>query len=257
MLLAIDMGNTNLTLGLYEGSKLGARWRLSTDMERMADEYGLQILGVLQHSGCSLRQLDGVILSSVVPQVTSRIIQACRQYLEQEPMVISSEMNTGLVIRYENPTSVGADRIADAVAVKELYGCPAIVVDFGTATTFNAINRDSEYLGGAIAPGMMIALEALVQRTSKLPTVDLTKPPSAIGGNTIHAIQSGILFGYAGMVEGMVARFKQIIGEDARVIATGGLSEVIATATDAFTDIAPWLTLDGMRILWEKNQPNG
>ncbi|NTU75877.1 MAG: type III pantothenate kinase [Anaerolineaceae bacterium] len=256
MLLTIDIGNTNLTLGLYEGAKLGARWRLSTDPERMPDEYGLQILGVLQHSGCSPKQLDGICLSSVVPPVTGRVIQACKQYLDLEPLVVSSELKTGIKILYENPSAVGPDRIADAVATKELYGCPAIVIDYGTATTFNAITRDAEYLGGAIAPGMNIALEALIMRTSKLPTIDLQIPPSVIGRNTIHAIQSGMLYGYASMVEGMVKRFRAILGEDAKVIATGGLSEVIAQSTDVFTDIAPWLTLDGLRILWEMNQPS-
>lgn len=256
MLLTIDMGNTNLTLGLYEGPKLGARWRLSTDPERMPDEYGLQILGVLQHSGCSPKQLDGICLSSVVPPVTGRVVQACKQYLELEPLVVTSELKTGIKILYENPSAVGPDRIADAVATKVLYGCPAIVVDYGTATTFNAITRDAEYLGGAIAPGMNIAMEALTMRTSKLPTVDLQIPPSVIGRNTINAIQSGMLYGYASMVEGMVKRFRAILGEDAKVIATGGLSEVIAQSTDIFTDIAPWLTLDGLRILWEMNQPS-
>jgi len=253
MLLAIDMGNTNLTLGLYEGQKLGARWRLATDHNRMPDEYGLQILGLLQHGGCSIRQLDGVILCSVVPPLTARLTQACRQYLHQEPLLVRSDMNTGLKIQYEDPNAVGADRIADAVAVLHLYGGPACVVDFGTATTFNAISAQGEYLGGAITAGIQVPAEALSQRAAKLPPIDLQRPPNVIGRNTAHAMQSGLLFGYAALVEGMVARFRAELGEDMKVIATGGLSEVLADITPVFTEIAPWLTLDGLRILWELN----
>jgi type III pantothenate kinase len=255
MILTIDMGNTNLTLGLYEGARLGARWRLATDHERMPDEYGLQILGLLDHSGCAPAMLEGICLSSVVPNLTSRIVQACKQYLHLEPLVVNHTLKLDLTILYENPAGVGADRLADAVAVLELYGAPAIVVDYGTATTFNAITRQREYLGGAIAPGINIAAEALIQRTSKLPAVEYILPPGVIGRNTVHALQSGLLNGYAAMTEGMVARFKAEIGEDARVIATGGLAEVVAQATQVFTDIAPWLTLDGLRLIWEKNRP--
>lgn len=254
MLLTIDIGNTNLTLGLYEGQKLGARWRLATDHQRMPDEYGLQILGLLQHSGCSPAQLDGICLASVVPPITTRLITACKQYLLRDPLVIDSNSNTGIEILYEDPRAVGADRIVDAVAVMQIYGGPACVVDFGTATTFDAITADAKYLGGAIAPGIGISAEALVQRTSKLPQVDLQRPPSVIGRNTVHAMQSGLLFGYVCMVEGMVARFRAELGESMKVIATGGLAEVVARETDVLQIIAPWLTLDGLRILWEMNQ---
>ena len=257
MLLTIDIGNTNLTLGLYEGTKLGGRWRLATDHERMPDEYGLQILGLLQHGGCAPTQLDGICLSSVVPPLTSRVVQACQQYLHQSPLVVSSEVKTGVTILYEDPKTVGADRIADAVAVHFLFGGPACVVDFGTATTFNAITADGSYLGGAIAAGIGIATDALFQRAAKLPRVDLNPPPSVIGRNTVHALQSGLLYGYVAMVEGMVSRFRQELGPDMKVIATGGNSERIAKHTAAIQTIAPWLTLDGLRIIWELNQNDG
>ncbi len=253
MLLTIDIGNTNLTLGLYEGRTLGARWRLATDHERMPDEYGLQMLGLLEHGGCSPDDLEGICLASVVPTVTGRIIQACTQYLHKMPFIIDSSVQTGIQIRVDDPRSVGADRIVDAVAVRQLYGGPACIVDFGTATTFDALAADGAYLGGAIAPGIGISADALVQRTSKLPRVELTAPPSVIGTNTVHAMQSGLLFGYVAMVEGMVMRFRQVLGADMKVIATGGLAEVVAAQTDVLQIIAPWLTLDGLRMLWEMN----
>lgn len=254
MLLTIDIGNTNLTLGLYEGQKLGARWRLATNYERMPDEYGLQILGLLQHSGCSIQQLDGVCLASVSPPITNRILQACQMYLHQEPLLIDDKVKTGIPILYENPKSVGADRIVDAVAVKTLHSVPACVVDFGTATTFDAINAKGEYLGGAISPGIGIAADALFSRTAQLPRVDILRPPSVIGSNTVQAIQSGLLFGYVALVEGMVARFRKELGEEMQVVATGGLAELVAKETSVVDVIAPWLTLDGLRILWEMNR---
>lgn len=254
MLLTIDVGNTNITLGLYEGQKLGARWRLATEHERMPDEYGLQILGLLQHSGCAPSQLDGVCMASVVPPLTSRILQASRVYLNQSPLVVDHSIKTGIKILYEDPNAVGADRIVDAVAVLNLYGGPACVVDFGTATTFDAITAAGEYLGGAIAPGIGIAAEALVQRTAKLPRVDLQTPPSVIGRNTTHAMQSGLLFGYVSMVEGMVERFRKELGKEMKVIATGGLAEIVARETECIQILAPWLTLDGLRMIWEMNR---
>lgn len=255
MLLTIDVGNTNLTIGLFEGSKLGARWRLATDHERMPDEYGLQMLGLLQHGGCSPAQLDGICIASVVPPLTPRILQACRNYLSDDILVIDETVETGIKILYEDPRAVGADRIADAVAVCTLYGGPACVVDFGTATTFDAITAAGEYLGGAIAPGIGIAAEALFMRTAKLPRVDIKAPPSVIGRNTVHAIQSGLVFGYVALVEGMVERFRRELGPDMKVIATGGLAEVVANHTDVIHHLAPWLTLEGLRILWERNRP--
>jgi type III pantothenate kinase len=254
MLLTIDIGNTNLTLGLYQKSTLYASWRLATDHKRMPDEYGLQILAMMQHSQCSPEQLEGICLASVVPPLTGQIVQACRKYLKISPMVVDSTLDLGIKILYDDPNAVGADRIVDAVAVQHLYGGPACVVDFGTATTFDAITAQGDYLGGAIAPGITIAAEALYQRTSRLLKVDIQRPPSVIGKNTTHAIQSGLLFGYVAMVEGMVTRFRVELGENMKVIATGGLAELIADETRVFDIIAPWLTLEGLCMIWEMNK---
>jgi type III pantothenate kinase len=254
MLLTIDIGNTNITLGLYSGAAPGPRWRLATNLGRMPDEYGLQILGLIRHSCCDADRLTGVCIASVVPPLTPRIVQACRDYLGQEPLVVDAGVKTGVRIRYENPRSVGADRIVDAAAVRRLYGGPACVVDFGTATTFDAISKEGDYLGGAIAPGIGIASEALFMRAAKLPRVELKRPPSAIGRNTVHAMQSGLLFGYVGLVEGLVARFRRELGPEMKVVATGGLAEVIAEETDIIDIINPWLTLDGLALIWERNQ---
>lgn len=255
MRLVIDIGNTNITLGLYQGRSLGSRWRLATDHERMPDEYGFQILGLLQHGDCELSELEGICLSSVVPTLTGRIVQACNQYLGYDPLIVTHTLKTGVIILYENPAGVGADRIADAVAVVHLYGGgPACVVDFGTATTFNAITENNEYLGGAISPGIYIAANALFTRTSQLPRVDLKKPPSIIGQNTIHAIQSGLVFGYVSLVEGMITRFQKELGDKMKVIATGGLADLIAPETKFIQITDPWLTLNGLNIIWELNK---
>lgn len=254
MLLTIDIGNTNITLGLYEGKKLGGRWRLATDHERMPDEYGLQILGLLQHSGCSVAQLDGICMASVVPILTSRFTQAIKWYFNRPLLVVDETVQSNIKLLVDDPKTVGADRIVDAVAVHALYGGPACVVDFGTATTFDAITAAGEYLGGAIAPGIGIAAEALSSRTAKLPRVDLQMPPSVIGRNTVHGMQAGLLIGYIAMVEGMVKRFQGELGKQMKVIATGGLAELVAENTKVVDIIAPWLTLDGLRILWELNQ---
>jgi type III pantothenate kinase len=254
MLLTIDIGNTNLTLGLYEGDTLGAHWRLATDHNRMPDEYGLQFLGLLQNAGKTIQDIKGISLASVVPPLTGRVVQACREYLKQEPLVVDAGVKTGIKVRYEDPKAVGADRICDAVAVMKLYGGPACVVDFGTATTFNAITKDGEYLGGAITAGINLAAEALYTRAAKLPRIDLQVPPSVIGRNTVHAMQSGLLFGYVSMVEGMVNRFRAELGGDMKVVATGGLAEVVAHETKVIDIIAPWLTLEGLRIIWEINE---
>jgi type III pantothenate kinase len=255
MLLTIDIGNTNITLGLYDGKELGPRWRLATAFDHMPDEYGLQLLGLIGHAGQTADSIHGICLASVVPPITSKIIEACRRYLNREPLVVDAGVKTGVRVRYEDPRAVGADRIVDAVAVVHLYGMPACVVDFGTATTFDAISKNGDYLGGAIAPGISIAADALYQRTAKLPRVDLRKPPSVIGRNTVHSIQSGLLYGYVGLVEGMVTRFRKELGPEMKVIATGGLADIIAPETKAIQIVAPWLTLDGLQIIWEMNKP--
>jgi len=255
MLLAIDIGNTNITLGLYREAELIQAWRLATDHDRMPDEYGLQLLGLIKHAECKGEDLTAAALASVVPPLTGRFLEACQKYLDIDPLVIDAGVKTGLKIRYEDPKfTLGADRVVDAVAVLQLYGGPACVVDFGTATTFDAITSEGEYLGGAIAPGIGIAADALFQRAAKLPRVELGWPPGAIGRNTVHAMQSGLLFGYVGLVEGMVARFRQELGDEMKVIGTGGLVGLIAEETDAIEILAPWLTLDGLRLLWELNQ---
>ena len=254
MLLTIDIGNTNLTLGLYQDEDLGARWRLATNHERMPDEYGLQLIGLLNHAGHTREDVSGICLASVVPPLTGKLIEACQRYLGQDPLNVNGDVKTGVRILYDNPAAVGADRIVDAAAVQHLYGGPACVVDFGTATTFDAISAHGEYLGGAIAPGIGIASEALFLRTAKLPRVDLKRPPQAIGRNTVHAMQSGLLFGYVALVEGMVQRFRKELGPEMKVIATGGLAEVVAAESDVLEIIAPWLTLEGLRLIWEMNQ---
>jgi type III pantothenate kinase len=253
MLLCIDIGNTNITLGLYEGAELGPRWRLATDHERMPDEYALQVLGLLAQVGVPLAQVDRAAMASVVPPLTDKWVQLCQSYLHCDPLVVNGKVRTGVTIKYEDPNAVGADRIVDAAAAFRLYGGPACIVDFGTATTFDALSAEGDYLGGAIAPGIGIAADALFQRTSKLPRVELARPPSVIGRNTTHAIQSGLLFGYVGLVEGMVARFKAELGPATRVIGTGGLAEIIAKETRVIQVVAPWLTLDGLRMIYEMN----
>lgn len=255
MLLAIDIGNTNITLGLYEDSEIRRAWRLATDHDRMPDEYGLQLLGLLEHAGCDVEEVSEIVMASVVPPLTGHFVQACREYLGGDPLVIDAGVKTGVRIRYEDPKhALGADRVADAVAVVQLYGGPACVVDFGTATTFDAITADGEYLGGAIAPGIGIAADALFQRAAKLPRVDLGRPPSVIGRNTVHAIQAGLLYGYVGLVEGIVARFRAELGAEMKVIGTGGLAPIIAAETEVIGIQAPWLTLEGLRLLWEMNR---
>jgi type III pantothenate kinase len=253
MLLTIDLGNTNLTIGLYDGETLAHHWRLATDHNRMPDEYGMQLLGLLTHAGRTAADLTGVCLSSVVPQLTGRVVQACREYLKQEVLVVDTGIKTGIRIRYEDPKAVGSDRVADAVAVKTLFGGPACIIDFGTATTFNALTESGEYLGGAITAGINLAADALFTHAAKLQRIDLQKPPSVIGRNTTHAMQSGLLYGYVSMVEGMVERFRKELGPNMKVVATGGLAEVIANETTVIDILAPWLTLDGLRILWDLN----
>ncbi len=254
MLMTIDIGNTNISLGVYQDDILGPRWRVSTNHQRMPDEYGLQLDGLLRHRNLVPEDITGVCLASVVPQLTGVFLQACREYLDLDPLVVNAGVKTGVRILYETPKAVGADRIVDAAAVQHLYGGPACVVDFGTGTTFDAISAEGDYLGGAIAPGIGIAADALFTRAAKLPKVELNTPPSVIGKNTPNAMQSGLIFGYVGLVEGMVTRFRRELGPDMKVIATGGLTDIIARETDVIDIVAPWLTLDGLRIIWQMNQ---
>lgn len=254
MLLAIDIGNTTITLGLYDGEKPGPRWRVETVRSRLPDEYGLVFTALLAGAGLDKSDVTEAAISSVVPPLTGTWEEVCRRALGVEPLVVGAGVKTGVRVLYDDPKAVGADRIVNAVAVKEMYGGPACVVDFGTGTTFDALSAKGEYLGGAIAPGIGIAAEALHARAAKLPRVDLVRPPTAVGRNTEHAMQSGILFGYVGLVEGMVARFRAELGPSMKVVATGGYAELVAKETDVLGVVAPWLTLDGLRLIAAMNR---
>lgn len=254
MLLCVDIGNTNIVMGLYRGDELLTHWRISTDHAKMPDEYGMLLMDLLAYHRLDAQEIDGAALASVVPPVTDIFQEMLHRYLGLEPLVVGSGVRTGVAIRYSNPREVGADRIVNAAAAYRLYGGPACIVDFGTATTFDALSARGEYLGGAIAPGIRVAAEALFQRTAKLPRIDLKRPPCAIGNNTIDAMRSGVLFGYVGLVEGMVARFRAELGPEMRVIATGGLAQIIATETKVIEKVDPWLTLKGLRIIYLLNR---
>jgi type III pantothenate kinase len=253
MLLAVDIGNTNIALGLFDGDALGWHWRFAAESGKTPDEYGLLILSLLRQADVTESAVHGAAISSVVPPLTGIIANACRRYLGNDPLVINHACNTGVTIRYEDASQLGVDRIVDVVAALKLYGGPACVVDFGTATTFDAVSREGEYLGGAIAPGIGIASDALFQRAAKLPRVGLQKPPAVIGRNMTHSLQSGMLFGYVGLVEGMVERFRTELGAEMKVVATGGMAELIASETEVISVIAPWLTLDGLKIIHDLN----
>jgi len=253
MLLAIDIGNTNVTLGLYDGNALGSRWRLATDHGKTQDEYGSLLTGLLRQAKVSLADVHAVAIASVVPPLIGVFVEVGRRFLRCEPLVVDGSCKMGIRVLCDDPRQVGADRIVDAAAGFYLYGGPACIIDFGTATTFDAVSSTGDFLGGAIAPGIGITAEALAQRTAKLPKVDLRWPPSPIGRNTAHSLQAGLMFGYAGLIEGIVARFVKELGSETRVIATGGLADIIAKETKAISIIAPWLTLDGLRIIHELN----
>lgn len=254
MLLCIDIGNTNVTMGVYDGEELVAHWRLSTDHQKMPDEYGLLLLNMLAHRGIPAENISGIALASVVPPLTDTFREMVVAYLGVAPLVVDTGVRTGVSVRYDPPRDVGADRIVNVAAAYRLYGGPGCIVDFGTGTTFDALSEKGEYLGGAIAPGIRVAAEALFQRAAKLPRIDLRAPRRAVGSNTLDAMRSGIVFGYVGLVEGMVARFRRELGEGMRVIATGGLADVIAAETDIIEVVEPWLTLKGLRLIYLLNE---
>ncbi|MCL4458956.1 MAG: type III pantothenate kinase [Chloroflexi bacterium] len=253
MLLAIDIGNTNIVLGVYEGSELLAHWRIATEVHKLADEYAMLLGDLFAYAGLDMKAVNAVVVSSVVPPLTTTFHDLSQRYLGVGPLVVGPGIKTGVRIVSENPKEVGADRIVNALAAHRLYGGPAIIIDFGTATTFDAISRQGDYLGGAIAPGITISSESLFLHTAKLPRVELVRPKTAIGRNTVASMQSGIIFGYVGLVEGLIYRFRQELGE-CRVIATGGLAEIIAKETPLIQIVDPLLTLEGMRLIYEFNK---
>jgi type III pantothenate kinase len=253
-LLAIDIGNTNIVLGVYKGEDLVAYWRMSTSPHRMPDELAVMITSFFANRGLSFHEIDDGILSCVVPPLLPVFEEFCERYMGVEPLIVEPGTKTGMRILYDNPQEVGADRIVNAVAAKALYGTPLIVIDFGTATTFDVISKEGDYLGGAISPGVNVAGEALVQRTAKLPRVELVVPPRAIGRNTVSSMQSGIMYGYISLVEGMVARIKKELGDSSRVIATGGLADHVARHTSAIETVDHNLTLTGLKLLYELNR---
>lgn len=254
MLLAIDIGNTNIVLGVFDQDKLAENWRVGTNAQITPDEYAMTFKDLFNFSGIEFKQITGVIISTVVPPLLPVMVEMSRKYFRIEPMVVTHQIKTGIKIHYDNPKEVGADRIVNAAAAYQIYGGPVIIVDFGTATTFCAVTKDGEYLGGAITPGVKISAEALFQRASKLPRVELTKPPKVIGTDTISAMQAGIIYGYAGLVDGIVERMKKELSTQARVVATGGLAELVSSETKSIQEIKPHLTLEGLRLLYEINR---
>ncbi|KKC28976.1 pantothenate kinase [Caldanaerobacter subterraneus subsp. pacificus DSM 12653] len=254
LLLAFDVGNTNIVMGVFKGKKLLHSFRISTDKNKTYDEYGMLVNQLIGYNGISLTEIDDVIISSVVPPLMNTLQVMSLKYFRTKPIVVGPGIKTGINIKYDNPKEVGADRIVNAVAAYELYGGPVIVIDFGTATTFCAISEKGEYLGGIIAPGLMISADALFQRTAKLPKIDLTKPPTVINRNTVASMQSGIIYGHVGMVDYIVTRMKGEFAPSAYVVATGGFANMIAEESKTIDTVNEMLTLEGLRIIYERNK---
>lgn len=254
MILAFDVGNTNMVIGVFKGEKMLTHWRVRTDTHKTCDEYGMMLVSLFSYTGFKLNDIKAVVISSVVPSLMMELERACQKYFHCKPLVVGPGVKTGLAIKYENPREVGADRVVNAVAAFHKYGGPLIIVDFGTATTFCVVNEHGDYLGGAIAPGVSISTEALVTRASKLPRVELIKPKSIIGKNTVMSMQAGIIFGFVGQVEGIINRMKAEIENKPKVIATGGLAPILASETDTIDIVDEFLTLDGLRIIYEINR---
>src|SRR6058998_1696691 len=257
MLLAIDIGNTNVVLGLFESQTLKGHWRLTTDAFKTADEYGVLFQSLLRAAGIGPDQVTALILSSVVPSLTPTFEHMAERYFHHRMLVVSPSLDTGLKLSYTNPSELGSDRLVNAAAAYARYKSALIIIDLGTATTFGAVTQAGEYLGGVIAPGLSIAADALHSRTAKLPKVDLVRPKTVIGKDTISSIQSGLIFGYAGLVDEIVVRMQQELGQKARVIATGGLSSVIAPESRTIQEVCPFLTLEGLEWLYRRTHGDG
>ncbi|NEZ48003.1 type III pantothenate kinase [Clostridium niameyense] len=258
MILVLDVGNTNIVLGIYKNNKLIANWRLATDSKRTADEYGIQVLELFFHNNLSFSDIEGVIISSVVPNIMYSLEHMLSKYLNKKPIIVGPGVKTGINIKYDNPKEVGADRIVNAVAAHEIYKRSLIVIDFGTATTFCAITKSANYLGGTICPGIKISSDALFERAAKLPRVELVKTPGVICKNTVSSMQAGIIYGYAGQVDYIVSKMKQEMidlgEEEPLVVATGGLAKLINEESNSIDEINHILTLEGLRIIYEKNK---
>jgi type III pantothenate kinase len=252
MLLVIDVGNTNTSLGVYDGARLVAHWRLTTARERTVDEYGVHSRNLFELAGIDFKEITAVAIASVVPPLNFTLRRMSEDYFHQSPLFVDHTTNTGVPILYNPASDVGADRIVDAVAAIDKYGAPCIIVDFGTATTFDAINERGEYMGGVITPGITISSDALFARTARLPRVEIKRPSSVIGSTTVASMQSGLYYGYAGLVDGILKRMQEELDHKARVIATGGLAPLIATGSDYIEEIDDTLTLEGLRLVYER-----
>lgn len=253
MLLAIDVGNTNMVIGIFKQLALMTSWRISTDQDRTIDEYGILIRNLITSAGLDPGKIDGIAISCVIPSLVATLRVMADRYFHQLPLFVEPGIKTGMPILYENPQEVGADRIVNSVAAFTKYGGPVIVVDFGTATTFDAVSADGEYLGGVIAPGITISSDALFQRAAKLPRVEIKEPEKIIGKNTVESMQAGLYFGYRGLVDGILKEMKAVLGEKTVVVATGGLAGLFQKKSLMINALDKTLTLDGLRLLWERN----
>jgi type III pantothenate kinase len=254
MIFVLDVGNTNIVLGVYKEDELIHHWRISTSRQKTEDEYGMIVKDLFHHVELGFKEIDGIIISSVVPPIMFALERMCQKYFNIRPLVIGPGIKTGLDIKYENPREVGADRIVNAVAGIKEYGSPLIIVDFGTASTYCYIDEEEQYMGGVIAPGIGISTEALYTRAAKLPRIEIAKPNRVIGKNTVNAMQAGIYYGYIGQVEGIVSRIKEEYGTNPTVVATGGLAPLIAEGTHLIDSVDPFLTLKGLKLIYLKNR---